>query len=138
MDDDVVAGSALPSAMLAIDKGTFDAISLGSVETDDIAPASGTANRGRDGVGAPRVRALCAKFKANLLRMLGAPTGDITATFLVTSCNWTGEELRQLFAPEFVAYDEVAHPSFTFGGRRGQTVTTLAFRLAAIADPGHE
>lgn len=133
---DDTANSALPPAVLAIDKGTFDAISLGPAAADGTTSTS----KSRDGVGAPRVRALCEKFKGNLSRVLTAPAA-VAATFLITSCNWTKEELCQLFAPEFVSYDEISHPSFTFGGRQGQAVTTLAFRRAsdaAIADLGHE
>ncbi|XP_005095939.1 EEF1A lysine methyltransferase 2 [Aplysia californica] len=47
---------------------------------------------------------------------------------LLTSCNWTKEQLTQHFEADFDLMDELPAPKFTFGGQTGQTVTSLAFR----------
>lgn len=112
--------SSLPPAVLAVDKGTFDAMSLNPDEEQYEGDQAG------GNTTMQRVRSLCTKFKASLMKMLDAK--NPRATFLITSCNWTGEELVRLFAPEFIMHDEITHPSFTFGGKRGQTVTTIAFK----------
>lgn len=111
--------SSLPPAVLAVDKGTFDAMSLTPDEEQCGDQVKGNATM-------QRIRSLCTKFKASLMKMLDVENPH--ATFLITSCNWTGEELTQLFAPEFIMYDEITHPTFTFGGKKGQTVTTIAFK----------
>lgn len=59
--------------------------------------------------------------------------------FLVTSCNWTEEELEGWFGEEsngaggdedgeFVRVGRVTYPSFSFGGVKGQTISTLCFQ----------
>lgn len=56
--------------------------------------------------------------------------------FLVTSCNWTEEELEAWFgegSPDveggrFVRVGKVKYPSFSFGGVKGQTISTLCFQ----------
>ncbi|KAE9965184.1 hypothetical protein BLS_007795 [Venturia inaequalis] len=92
-----------------LDKGTFDAISLSS-ETD----TSG--------------RRTCELYSHCILPLL-KPNG----IFLITSCNWTEEELRSWFEKEttndykFKFHDRIKYPSFTFGGHKGQSVVTLCF-----------
>lgn len=49
--------------------------------------------------------------------------------FIITSCNWTSKELETIFAPEFKAIDEVLHNKFVFGGKSGQDVSTVIFKL---------
>lgn len=46
--------------------------------------------------------------------------------FVITSCNWTKQELLQLF-PCFNYMSDILAPSFSFGGKSGQTVTTVVF-----------
>ncbi|TLD36916.1 Methyltransferase type 12 [Venturia nashicola] len=93
-----------------LDKGTFDAISLSS-EID----ASG--------------RRICELYSHCILPLL-KPNG----IFLITSCNWTEEELRSWFEKErtgdykFKFHDRIKYPSFTFGGHKGQSVVTLCFK----------
>lgn len=122
-----------PSALLSgaqsqgwdvvLDKGTFDAISLSS-ETD---PASG--------------RRASESYKARIL-----PLVREGGLFLVTSCNWTEEELRGWFVGvkekeeeeedertrrwRFEEVGKVEYPSFSFGGAKGQTISSLCFRKA--------
>lgn len=93
---------------VALDKGTFDAISL-SEETD----AQG--------------RRLCEAYHDRVL-----PLVKRGGLFIITSCNWTEPELRSWFeSPDgqgFVLDGRVEYRSFQFGGVKGQTITTLCFR----------
>ncbi len=98
---------------LVLDKGTFDAVSL-SGEQD----AQG--------------RRVCEGYGERVVRLLR--TGGI---FLVTSCNWTEKELREWFEEKTPATAEtgarlrlvgrIEYPSFSFGGVKGQTISTLCF-----------
>ncbi|KAM0259406.1 hypothetical protein ACHAQJ_003300 [Trichoderma viride] len=95
---------------IILDKGTFDAISLSSPEPSEqqIHP--------------------CEAYRRRLLQLL-SPNGGI---FLVTSCNWTEPELRSWFEDdadgELKVVGRVDYPTFTFGGVKGQTISTLCFR----------
>ncbi|MBE3048300.1 class I SAM-dependent methyltransferase, partial [Candidatus Bathyarchaeota archaeon] len=87
------------------DKGTFDAISL-SAQTSEGHPAE--------------------KYRARITPLL-RPGG----IFIVTSCNWTEDELRLWFGGEGAGFEEVGrieYRSFSFGGHKGQTISTLCFR----------
>jgi EEF1A lysine methyltransferase 2 len=94
------------------DKGTFDAVSL-----SDEADAYG--------------QRISEGYKARVMRLL-RPGG----LFLVTSCNWTEAELEGWFgegSPDveggrFVRVGRVEYPSFSFGGIKGQTISTLCFQ----------
>ncbi|KAL7811092.1 S-adenosyl-L-methionine-dependent methyltransferase [Trichoderma gracile] len=94
---------------IVLDKGTFDAISL-SATTD------------------PNETHPCEIYRQRLLQLLN-PRGGI---FLVTSCNWTEKELRGWFEEdkdgELRVVGRVEYPTFTFGGMKGQTISTLCFR----------
>jgi SAM-dependent methyltransferase len=94
-----------------LDKGTFDAISL-SAETD--------ANGNRKFI----------NYRRAIKPML---TND--GIFIITSCNWTEEELKKWFLSEtpeddgvFVLRERLKYPTFRFGGQDGQTVVTLVFQ----------
>ena len=90
---------------VVLDKGTFDAISL-SEEVD--AQGRRVAEGYRE-----RVEKLVKKG----------------GRFLITSCNWTEEEVKGWFeAGELVYEDKAKYPSFTFGGKTGSSVCTLCFR----------
>ncbi|KAG8161783.1 hypothetical protein KVR01_008770 [Diaporthe batatas] len=95
------------------DKGTFDAVSL-----SDEADARG--------------RRVSEGYKGRVLRLV-RPGG----LFLVTSCNWTEAELEGWFGEgsagveggaRFVRVGRVEYPSFSFGGVKGQTISTLCFQ----------
>jgi SAM-dependent methyltransferase len=109
---------------LVLDKGTFDAVSL-----------SGE----RDAHG----RRICEGYGERVLQLLR--DGGI---FLVTSCNWTEAELREWFEKSTTPATGTAagargtetgtgarlrlagrieYPSFSFGGVKGQTISTLCF-----------
>lgn len=96
---------------VVLDKGTFDAISL-SGATD----AAG--------------RRICEGYKARVLPLLA-----VGGLFLITSCNWTEEELRGWFVggervagATFEEAGRVKYQTFSFGGVSGQTISTLCFR----------
>ncbi|KAK8022150.1 hypothetical protein PG993_012917 [Apiospora rasikravindrae] len=113
---------------VVLDKGTFDAISLSS-ETD---PATG--------------RRVSENYRARVL-----PLVREGGCFLVTSCNWTEDELNKWFAAEqqeqqegqeqqqadeerrwrFQQVGRVEYPSFSFGGVKGSTISSLCFRKMA-------
>jgi SAM-dependent methyltransferase len=90
-----------------LDKGTFDAISL-SAETD----AQG--------------RRICESYRDHITPLI--KPGHF---FIITSCNWTKEELMNWFvAPDgqLIFFDEAKYRTFTFGGQQGQSVCTLIFQ----------
>lgn len=112
--DTVLSGAQADGWDVVLDKGTFDAISL-SQEKD----AQG--------------RRICEGYKERIVRLVRR--GGL---FLVTSCNWTEEELEGWFGEgsgadtdghgEFVKVGRVTYPSFSFGGVKGQTISTLCFQ----------
>ena len=90
---------------MVLDKGTFDAICL-SQETDE------------------QGRRICEGYRERVEPLL-KPGGR----FLITSCNWTEEELRGWFeVAQFTFAGKVKYPSFTFGGKTGSSVVTLCFK----------
>jgi SAM-dependent methyltransferase len=93
-------------AELFCDKGTFDALCLA---------------RGTDGRPENVLQAYCQLFNT---------MGARECTFILTSCNWTRRELEHYFLSlNFIVVDEIGHPAFSFGGKTGQTVTTLVFKF---------
>ncbi|KAF2152106.1 hypothetical protein K461DRAFT_279645 [Myriangium duriaei CBS 260.36] len=94
---------------VVLDKGTFDAISL-SAESD---------NSGR------RIHET---YRACILPLI-RPHG----LFVITSCNWTRDEILRWFSEpdsELSIFREVHYPSYTFGGQKGQSVCTVVFQKA--------
>lgn len=90
---------------VVLDKGTFDAVSL-SAETD---------GQGRRVCEGYREKAEGLVKKGGLL--------------LVTSCNWTEEELKGWFGGrELEVVGRVEYPAFKFGGMTGQSVCSVCFR----------
>jgi SAM-dependent methyltransferase len=92
---------------VVLDKGTFDAICLAQ-DTD----AQG--------------RRICEGYREKV-EALVKPGGR----FLITSCNWTAQEVKGWFEVpdgQLVFEDSVKYPSFTFGGQTGTSVATLCFR----------
>ena len=90
---------------VVLDKGTFDAISL-SEEKDE----SG--------------RRICESYKERVVPLI--KEGGI---LLVTSCNWTKEELSAWLQGGALEYlDTIKYKSFSFGGRKGQTISSVCFR----------
>ncbi|KAF1999733.1 methyltransferase-like protein-like protein 10 [Amniculicola lignicola CBS 123094] len=92
---------------VVLDKGTFDAISL-SEEKDE------------------RGRRICEGYREKVEGLVKKG-----GRLLITSCNWTEEELKGWIEKEgggLVYDDRVEYPSFTFGGKKGQQVVTLCFK----------
>ncbi|KAJ7903419.1 S-adenosyl-L-methionine-dependent methyltransferase [Mycena olivaceomarginata] len=90
---------------LLLDKGTFDAIALAEKDADGKSPA--------------------ARYPARVARLLKPG-----ASFLITSCNFTEDELRASFeTPEtgLVYHSRIQHKTFTFGGKSGSPVSSVAF-----------
>lgn len=93
---------------VVLDKGTFDAISL-SEEKD------------------ARGRRICEGYKEKVVPLIR--DGGI---FLVTSCNWTEEELSAWFQGSELQYlDAIKYKSFSFGGKKGQTISSVCFKKHA-------
>ncbi|KAH6633704.1 methyltransferase domain-containing protein [Boeremia exigua] len=95
---------------VVLDKGTFDAICLAQ-ETD----AQG--------------RRICEGYREKVEGLIKKG-----GRFLITSCNWTEEEVRGWFdveGGELVYESKAKYPSFTFGGKTGSSVCTLCFRRKA-------
>lgn len=90
---------------VVLDKGTFDAVCL-SDELD------------------ARGRRVCEGYRARVEGLVR--TGGL---FVVTSCNWTEEELRGWFeGGTLEVCGRVEYPVFMFGGGTGQSVQSVCFR----------
>ncbi|XP_076328994.1 EEF1A lysine methyltransferase 2 isoform X2 [Tachypleus tridentatus] len=83
---------------VVLDKGTYDAISLSPED-----PAS---------------KRQC--YIDTVDRIL-----DENGFFVLTSCNWTREDLLKHFSKGFIVYSQIPAPVFHFGGKTGNTVTSL-------------
>ncbi|KAI9362812.1 S-adenosyl-L-methionine-dependent methyltransferase [Pilaira anomala] len=92
---------------VVLDKGTYDAISL---HPDQVQAK-------KEGVPGPRE-----KYVEAVHRMI-EPNG----LFLITSCNWTKDELIENFKQYFTFHSSVKYPVFQFGGQSGSTICTIAF-----------
>ncbi|KAF7327645.1 Methyltranfer-dom domain-containing protein [Mycena kentingensis (nom. inval.)] len=89
---------------LLLDKGTFDAIALAEKDEDGSAPV--------------------ARYPARVARLL--KHGGL---FLITSCNFTEDELRAAFEPSGLEYhSRIQHRTITFGGKTGSSVSSVAFK----------
>lgn len=113
LDPDAAATPRRGAWDVVLDKGTFDAVCLSA----DIDAATGR-RRSED-------------YRARVLELLRPGDGGV---FLVTSCNWTEEELRAWFegrggegAARLIYADQVQYRSFSFGGVKGQTISTVCF-----------
>uniref|UniRef100_A0A8D8LB50 Protein-lysine N-methyltransferase n=1 Tax=Cacopsylla melanoneura TaxID=428564 RepID=A0A8D8LB50_9HEMI len=95
--------SQVPTSVyhIAVDKGTYDAISLNPED-----PASKRKT-----------------YIDNVHTML-KPEG----LFIITSCNWTQAELFDHFSQHFQHIESISAPQFSFGGKVGNTVTTLIMK----------
>lgn len=48
--------------------------------------------------------------------------------FIITSCNFTEEELIESFKEVFIKFQLIPSPSFQFGGKKGNKTTSLCFK----------
>ncbi|CAD7082675.1 unnamed protein product [Hermetia illucens] len=83
------------------DKGTYDAISLN--------PDNPKEKR--------------EKYIENTRRILSDE-----GYFIITSCNWTEEELITSFQGKFEKFCTIPTPTFRFGGKEGSVVTSVVFK----------
>jgi len=98
---------------LILDKGTFDAIALMDKDSNGIAPID--------------------EYPLILERLL-KPGGY----FLITSCNFTEEELKAKFTtalPNLVYHSNIQHATFTFGGKSGSVCSSVAFQKTLLSRP---
>ncbi|XP_077206163.1 EEF1A lysine methyltransferase 2 isoform X2 [Paroedura picta] len=86
---------------VCIDKGTFDAVSLN--------PENAAEKRKH--------------YVKSVHRVL--KSGGF---FLITSCNWTREELLNEFGEGFLLLEELPTSVFCYGGKTGNNVTVLVFQ----------
>lgn len=86
---------------VVLDKGTFDAVSLSGI---------------------PDVERRYVWQVERLVR----PRGLV----LVTSCNWTEDELKKWFESGglLVYHGRIHYPTFKFGGATGQTISSVCFK----------
>jgi hypothetical protein len=97
-------GVSLPKAVEQADtEQTYDAISLASAEKE---------------TDAPRL-----KYGPSIASLL-KPEG----LFVITSCNWTEDELRQHFKDSLAYHSHIPRPKFAFGGQQGSTIATVIFK----------
>ncbi|KAH0585268.1 N-lysine methyltransferase see1 [Termitomyces sp. J132] len=95
---------------LVLDKGTFDAIALGARDENDKSPA--------------------ARYPGRIAEIL-KPGG----CFLITSCNFTEEELQTIFSTSetrLMYHSRIEHPTFEFGGKRGNIISSVAFQKIGL------
>ncbi|XP_023864403.1 EEF1A lysine methyltransferase 2 [Salvelinus sp. IW2-2015] len=86
---------------VCIDKGTFDAISLNPENTEE--------------------------GKACYIQSLRGALKE-EGLLVITSCNWTKEQLLQMFSQGFDFVKELPTPHFQFGGKTGNSVTAIIFK----------
>lgn len=99
--DSAPNGYDLAKFDICLDKGTYDAISL----------CSGNPGEKRK------------KYIENLNKLL--VKGGV---FIIVSCNWTSEELKNHFS-DYQFLEEIKARTFSFGGKTGQTVSTCVFTV---------
>ena len=84
---------------IVVDKGTFDAISLGETAATDKRT-----------------------YVKNIVKLLACD-----GKLVITSCNWTEEELITMMGELFIHQETLPTPQFSFGGKTGNTVTACIF-----------
>ncbi|XP_064536567.1 EEF1A lysine methyltransferase 2 [Drosophila montana] len=66
--------------------------------------------------------------RTNYLATVAQLLHDENSLFIITSCNWTEDELLQSFEHLFVKYCTIPTPTFKFGGKVGNVVTSVVFK----------
>ena len=101
VEDFLNPSTKLSGFHICIDKGTFDAISLN--------PDNAIEKR--------------KQYVESLSRVL-----KVKGFFLITSCNWTKEELLDESGEGFELFEELPTPKFSFGSQSGNCVAALVFQ----------
>ncbi|RAL00649.1 putative S-adenosylmethionine-dependent methyltransferase [Aspergillus ibericus CBS 121593] len=118
---------------IVLDKGTFDAVSL----SDEVVVEGDGDDTAASASGRKIQRRVCERYPG-IVRGLVRKGGFV----VVTSCNWTEEELVHWFTSStgttgsggegqedrLVVWGRVEYPRFRFGGREGQGVCTVCFQ----------
>ncbi|GFZ51969.1 hypothetical protein JCM24511_09739 [Saitozyma sp. JCM 24511] len=94
---------------LVLDKGTFDALAL----SQEVVEESGG-----------RLPSIVYPERVSRLVKKGG-------FFLITSCNFTEDEVKRRWTKDglgFVFHSALPHPSYSFGGKKGTTLCTVAFQ----------
>ncbi|KAJ1804971.1 Protein-lysine N-methyltransferase efm4 [Coemansia sp. RSA 2599] len=99
---------------VVLDKGTYDAICLKPKDSE-------TASVDQDAI---------ETYPVSVVSSL-----KDSGVFLITSCNWTEDELIERFKPHLQCIGRIKHKSFRFGGVVGQTVATVAFKKDVSSSP---
>jgi len=91
---------------VVLDKGTFDAISLSDETVHE------------------------QRLDEIYIQKVGEYVKEDTGILLITSCNWTEDELKSKFLAGGVLsfFGRIKYPSFTFGGATGSTIASVAFK----------
>lgn len=48
--------------------------------------------------------------------------------FIITSCNFTEDELIESFSAHFTKFETIPTPAFQFGGKKGNKITSICFK----------
>ena len=110
---------------IVLDKGTFDAVSLSAEEV----PAEGQEAVSGKNKSSRIQQRICELYPAAATRLV-----KLGGFLVVTSCNWTEDELVKWFTATYTAESElsvwgrVEYQKFRFGGQEGQGVCTVCFQ----------
>ncbi|XP_030567594.1 EEF1A lysine methyltransferase 2 [Drosophila novamexicana] len=66
--------------------------------------------------------------RTNYLATVAQLLHDENSLFIITTCNWTEDELLQSFEHLFDKYCTIPTPTFKFGGKVGNVVTSVVFK----------
>ncbi|OMH81568.1 Protein-lysine N-methyltransferase mettl10 [Zancudomyces culisetae] len=137
-DDSIFESIVGTKYTVLADKGTFDAISLKPESNENsnirdkrcekdlkLTPEPAAEVEVEDGIeGTIKIETSARIAYINSVKKLLDPGG----VFVITSCNWTQNELVNIFSNDFVAVDFIKHTNFTFGGQKGQCVSSVVFK----------
>ncbi|KAF9901815.1 hypothetical protein EC991_005641 [Linnemannia zychae] len=133
-------GSGKPKKFkVMLDKGTYDAISLHQKNKADAAAAAAAVvdeevdveaeeeSKAKDSIvlaeNDDNMEELADRYPKRVASMM-----HDDGRLLITSCNWTQPELIQRFSQYFEYDSHLKYPTFTFGGVKGQTISSVVFR----------
>jgi len=66
-----------------------------------------------------------AKYIENVAQLIKQPAGRL----VITSCNFTQNELNKHFQDKFELVEFIPTPTFSFGGATGNMVTSGVFKI---------
>ncbi|OMJ19633.1 Protein-lysine N-methyltransferase mettl10 [Smittium culicis] len=126
--------SSIDNFDLVLDKGTFDAICLAPEQPTATSPtAAEVAETNSDKTETEKHKRVDLEARKKYLRSVRDLMDAERSVFLITSCNWTEDELVSMFGSYgFDFFGRIKHRSFTFGGVKGSTVSSVAFKLKSL------